>query len=335
MTPVPENQSLAVIVLAAGLGKRFRSATTPKVLHLAAGEPLIGHALRAATGLDGLDRVIVVVGHGKEAVTEAVRARYPGAVFVEQATPRGTGDAVAVCAEALADFGGEVLVVSGDSPLITTETLSALVETHRRSQAAVTALTALLDDPTGYGRIIREADGSLRIVEQADATPAEAQIREVSMCFWCFERASLFEALAQVTNDNAQGEYYLPDVVPILAAGGGRIATVMVEDVTEVLGVNDRRQLAEAARHLRARKLDQLMASGVTIEDPAVTYVDTTVQVAPDTTIRPLTFLEGTTRIGSNCDIGPSARLVDTTVEDGAEVSFAVVKSAQIGRAHV
>ena len=328
---VPPDSRLAAIVLAAGLGKRFRSASTPKVLHPAAGEPLIGHVLRAVSALPGLDRLIVVVGHGKEAVSAAVRARRPDAVFVEQAAPRGTGDAVNACREALEGFDGQVMVVSGDSPLITGGTLAAQLAEHRRAGAAVTALTAVLDDPTGYGRIVREADGSLRIVEEADATPAEKRITEVSMCFWCFERAPLFEALALVTADNAQGEYYLPDVVPLLARAGGRVATFPAPDPAETLGVNDRRQLAEATRHLRGRKVDALMAAGVTIEDPAVTYVDALVEVGPDTVLKPLTFLEGSTAVGEGCVIGPSARLIDTTVEAGAEVSFAVVRSAVIG----
>ena len=329
---VPPPQSLAAVVLAAGVGKRFRSPLTPKVLHPAAGEPLLGHVLRAVTALEGLDRVVVVVGHGRDQVVDAVLARWPDAVFAEQVNPRGTGDAVAACADALKDFGGQVLVVSGDSPLITPATLSALVAEHRRTKAAVSALTAVMDDPTGYGRIVRSGDGSLRIVEQADTTAEQAAIREVSLCFWCFEREALFAALARVTTDNAQGEYYLPDVVPIIAAAGGTVATFAVADPVETLGVNDRKQLAEAARHLRARKLDALMASGVTVEDPAVTYVDAGVEVGPDTVIRPLSFLEGTTKVGSGCIIGPSARLVDTEVEDGAEVSFAVLKAASVGQ---
>jgi len=329
---VPPPTSLAAVVLAAGFGKRFRSASTPKVLHPAAGEPLVGHVVRAVAGLEGLDRLIVVVGHGKSQVMEAVSSRWPEAIFVEQPEPRGTGDAVAVCAEALAGFDGQVVVVSGDSPLIRTRTLAALVEEHRKSEAAVTALTSIMDDPTGYGRIIRsEADGSLRIVEEADASPDEAAVREVSMCFWCFEREPLFRALAEVTTDNAQGEYYLPDVVPLMAAAGGRITTVMAPDPSEVLGVNDRKQLADATRLLRSRRLDELMASGVTIEDPAATYVDTGVEVGPDTVIRPLTFLEGATRVGAGCSIGPSARIVDSVVGDGADVSFAVLKSVHVG----
>jgi bifunctional UDP-N-acetylglucosamine pyrophosphorylase/glucosamine-1-phosphate N-acetyltransferase len=330
---VPPPDRLAVVVLAAGFGKRFRSASTPKVLHPAAGEPLIGHVLRAAAGLEGLDRLVVVVGHGRDRVVEVVRARRPDAAFAEQAVPRGTGDAVAAAGEALRDFGGQVLVLSGDSPLITSRTLAALVGKHRNSGATVTLLTALMEDPTGYGRVIRSSDGvqgGIRIVEEADASPEEAAVQEVSTGFWCFEREALFDALAKVTTDNAQGEYYLPDVVPLLAADGARVETLL-GDRSEILGVNDRKQLAEAARILRARKLDELMAAGVTIEDPAVTYVDTGVEVGPDTLIRPLTFLEGSTRIGSDCTVGPSARLVDSDIADGAEVSFAVLKSVEVG----
>src|SRR5947209_6361320 len=328
----PPNR-LAVVVLAAGFGKRFRSASTPKVLHPAAGEPLIGHVLRAAIGLEGLDRVVVVVGHGRDRVVEVVRARRPDAVFAEQPVPRGTGDAVAAARDALRDFDGQVLVLSGDSPLVTSRTLAALVNKHRSSGATVTLLTALVEDPTGYGRIIRAPDGvqgGIRIVEQADASPDEAAVQEISTGFWCFEREPLFDALAKVTTDNVQGEYYLPDVVPLLAADGARVETLL-GDRSEILGVNDRKQLAEAARILRARKLEELMAAGVTIEDPAMTYVDMGVEVGPDTLVRPLTFLEGSTRIGSDCVIGPSARIVDSNVDDGAEVSFAVLKSVEVG----
>src|SRR5438552_3232689 len=330
---MPPPNRLAVVVLAAGFGKRFRSASTPKVLHPAAGEPLIGHVLRAAIGLEGLERLVVVVGHGRDRVVEVVRARCPDAVFAEQPVPRGTGDAVAVAGDALRDFGGQVLVLSGDSPLITSRTLSALVGKHRSSGATVTLLTALMEDPTGYGRIIRSpsgVQGGIRIVEQADASPDEAAVREISTGFWCFEREPLFDALAKVTTDNAQGEYYLPDVVPLLAADGARVEPLL-GDRSELLRVTDRKRLAEAARILRARKLDELMSAGVTIEDPAVTYVDMGVEVGPDTLIRPLTFLEGSTRIGSDCTIGPSARLVDSGVDDGAEVSFAVLKSVEVG----
>lgn len=331
---MPPPKSLAVVVLAAGFGKRFRSASTPKVLHPAAGEPLIAHVLRAATGLGGLERLVVVVGHGKDRVMAAVRAQVPDAVFAEQPVPRGTGDAVAVAEEALRDFDGQVVILSGDSPLITSRTLTALVEKHTQAAATVTLLTAVMEDPTGYGRIIRASIGEqgqgLRIVEEADASPGQAAVREVSTGFWCFEREPLFRALANVTADNAQGEYYLPDVVPLLTAEGGRMETLL-GDRSEILGVNDRKQLAEAARILRARKLDALMAAGVTIEDPATTYVDAGVEIGPDTVVRPLTFLEGSTRIGQDCVIGPSTRILDSVIDDGADVSFAVLKSVELG----
>src|SRR2546421_6224883 len=317
---MPPPNRLAVVVLAAGFGKRFRSASTPKVLHPAAGEPLIGHVLRAAIGLEGLDRLVVVVGHGRDRVVEVVRARRPDAVFAEQPAPRGTGDAVAAAGDALQDFGGQVLVLSGDSPLITSRTLAALVDKHRSSGATVTLLTALMDDPTGYGRIIRSpvgVQGGIRIVEQADAAPHQAAVQEVSTGFWCFQREPLFDALAKVTSDNAQGEYYLPDVVPLLAADGARVETLL-GDRSAILGVNDRKQLAEATRVLRARKLDELMAAGVTIEDPAVTYVDMGVEVGPDTLIRPLTFPEGASNIGSNRPIGPPARRAGSGVAEAA-----------------
>ena len=332
MPAEPTPVALAAVVLAAGSGTRFRSATTPKVLHPAAGEPLVGHVLRAVTALEGVSRLLVVVGQRREQVQAAVAARAPHAEFVEQAVPRGTGDAVNAARTALVGFGGQVLVVSGDSPLITTRTLAALVAEHRKAGAAVTALTAIVDDPTGYGRIVRDpVTGALRIVEEPDTSPAEAALREVSMCFWCFEREALFDALDQVRNDNAQGEYYLPDVVPLIAAAGGGVATYLAADPVETLGVNDRRQLAAAAAVLRARKLDELMAAGVTVEDPAATYVDTTVTAGADTVLRPHTFLEGDTHIGTGCTIGPSSRLVDTQVDDGAEVTFSVVKQARIG----
>ena len=311
-------------MLAAGFGKRFRSASTPKVLHHAAGEPLIGHVLRAAVGLDGLDRLVVVVGHGKEQVSEVVRARRPDAVFAEQPVPRGTGDAVAVAEEALAGFDGQVVVLSGDSPLITSRTLAALVDKHRNSGATVTLLTARMDDPTGYGRIIRSPDG-IRIVEQADASPDEAAVREVSTGFWCFERQALFDALAKVTTDNVQGEYYLPDVVPLLAADGARVETLL-GDRSEILGVNDRKQLAEAARILRARKLDELMASGVTIEDPAATYVDVGVEVGPFSSLRPGTRLKASSKAGSFVE------MKSTTVGEGSKVPhLSYMGDAEIG----
>lgn len=322
--------AVTVVVLAAGLGKRFKS-TLPKVLHRAAGLPLIHFVMRAVEGLD-VERVIVVVGHGKDEVIEAVKPGRPSAIFVEQAEQLGTGDAVGRCKQALENFGGPILVLNGDCPLVETESLEDLVADHRKAGASVSLLTARMKDPAGYGRIVRDENGGFaRVVEESDAGVAERAIDEVSTGIWCFEPAPLFAALEKITPDNAQDEYYLPDAAWEIASKGGIINTVAAQNPKEAMGVNDRAQLVEASRELRARKIEKLMAAGVTIEDPAATYVDETVEIGPETIIRPHTYLEGNTRIGSNCIIGPSVQIVDSLVEDEVEIKFAVVAEAEVG----
>ncbi|HVE76841.1 MAG TPA: bifunctional UDP-N-acetylglucosamine diphosphorylase/glucosamine-1-phosphate N-acetyltransferase GlmU [Actinomycetota bacterium] len=322
------NAPIAAVVLAAGLGKRFASAT-PKVLHEASGRPLIHHVLAALSGVE-LARKIVVVGHERERVQSAVRAVAPEAIFVEQPEQLGTGHAVNVCSGVLEDFDGGVLVASGDMPMITQATLRALVEEWRKSEAQVALLTAKVSDPTGYGRVL-EKNGRLEIVEEADATVAEKLMDIVSTGFWVFDRRSLFDALAQVTTDNAQKEMYLPDAALVIQRSGGKIATVMSSDETEVMGANDRAQLAEVGRSMRQRKNLELMAAGVTIVDPASTYIEESVEVGPETVLRPMTFLDGATVIGSGCRIGPNVQIVDSIVKDEATVTFAVVKGSEVG----
>lgn len=323
---------LAVVVLAAGAGKRFRSPL-PKVLHRAAGLPLVQHVLRAVGGLDRIDRVLVVVGREASMVSETVKGVLPTAELVEQTELLGTGDAVKRCEQALQGFDGTVLVLSGDSPLITTSTLKRLIDAHQQSGAPVTLLTARVANPSGYGRIIRDREERcLEVVEQADATEQQAGIDEVSSGIWCFAREPLFEALGRIDNANAQGEFYLPKAAMLIAEKYGSIPTVLAGDPEEIEGVNDRLQLAFASRVLRRRKVEALAAEGVGIEDPSTTYIDAGVEVGPDTLIHPLTFIEGDSRIGSGCSIGPSTRVVDSVVEDGAEITFAVVKQAHIGR---
>lgn len=322
--------NLAVVVLAAGLGKRFKSQT-PKVLHRAAGRPLIHYVMRSVEGL-GAERVIVVVGHGKDEVVSTVSAEWPAVTFVEQPELLGTADAVRRCEGSLEGFTGTVLVTNGDTPLVRPPSLREFVDQHDETGAHASLMVALLDDPTGYGRIVRGDSGEFeRVVEEADVTPQQKSIREVSTGIWCFEPRALFEALSQVGAENAQGEYYLPDVAWVIASKGGIIRAVMATDRDEVGGVNDRVQLAEAARELRVRVLEKLMASGVTIEDPANAYIDEGVEVGPETVIRPNTYLEGATRIGSGCTIGPATRIVDSTVEDGTEITFSVVLQSRIG----
>jgi bifunctional UDP-N-acetylglucosamine pyrophosphorylase / glucosamine-1-phosphate N-acetyltransferase len=327
----PVLDPLAVVVLAAGAGKRFRSHV-PKVLHRAAGLPLVHHVLDAACSLDRVERVLLVVGNGAEQVSAYAGKHFPQTAFVHQTELLGTGDAVARCREALEGFTGTVLVLSGDSPLVTGDTLRRLAEAHRRSGSAATVLTAEVPEPTGYGRILRDAAGEVfDVVEERDASEEQRKVTEISSGIWCFKPAPLFDALSRIDNDNAQGEYYLPQAALVIARDGGGLGSVSTSDPAEIEGVNDRLQLAAAAKVLWRRKVAELAASGVTVEDPETTYVDVSASVQPHAVLRPLTFLEGNTRVGEGCLIGPSTRLVDSVVESGAEVTFAVVKESFIG----
>lgn len=322
---------LAAIVLAAGQGKRFRSPI-PKVLHRAAGHPLIHYVLNALKELEHLSRVVVVVGRDRNEVASAVLGIRPDAILVDQTELLGTGDAVRRCRTELEEHHGAVIVVPGDAPLIRGSTLQSLAKRHAKTQAAVTLLTAQLDDPTGYGRIIKDSSGALvGIVEEADLSPTEQGVDEVSSGIWCFEKVALFDALTKITNENAQGEYYLPDAALVIAGLGGDTYTMTAEDASEIMGVNDRAQLAAADRELRKRYMEVLAAAGVTIVDPNATYIDIGIEVGVDTTIHPMTFLEGSTRVGKGCSIGPSTRIIDSVVEDEANVTFSVVRGAHIG----
>jgi bifunctional UDP-N-acetylglucosamine pyrophosphorylase / glucosamine-1-phosphate N-acetyltransferase len=319
---------LSVVVLAAGEGKRFHSAT-PKALHLVAGRPLLGHVLAAAAGLRA-DSTVVVVGRGADEVRTAVAGFSLGPVaFAVQQELKGTGDALATAVPMLPG-DGEVLVLYGDTPLVTLATLEQLLATHRTLTADVTLLTCEADDPSGYGRVLRSPAGEVTgVVEQRDATPEQRALREVNAGFYVFSRPVL-DGLAQLRADNDQGEYYLPDLLPLVLARGGVVATCRGSEV-EARGVNDRAQLADAATVLRRRLLEPLMAAGVTVVDPATTYVDVDVEVGQDTVLEPLTFLEAGTRVGARCRIGPNTRLTSCTVEDEAVITQAVAVGAHVG----
>ena len=321
-------QGLTVVVLAAGEGKRFRSAV-PKPLHPVAGRPLLWHVLGAAAPLKA-DRTVVVVGNGADQVAEAVRDFDLGAVsFAAQASQRGTGDALAAAVGQLPD-AGDVLVLSGDTPLVSTALLERLLDTHRAARAAATLLTCNFEDPTGYGRVLRDDHGEVTgVVEERDATPAQRQLREASAGMYVFARPAL-DHLAELRPDNDQGEYYLPDLVPRILAAGGRVVTAEGPE-DDARGVNDRVELAAAAAVLRRRLLERLMLAGVTVTDPATTYVDADVEVGQDTVLAPMTFLEAGTRVGARCRLGPNVRLVGCTVGDDATVSQAVAVQAAIG----
>jgi bifunctional UDP-N-acetylglucosamine pyrophosphorylase/glucosamine-1-phosphate N-acetyltransferase len=320
---------LHLVVLAAGMGTRMKSRV-PKVLHRVAGLAMIEHVLRAAEPLEPTTRT-VVVGFEAEQVRRALAHR-PGILFAEQQPQLGTGHALLQVEPILADARGTLLLLSGDVPLIRTETLRRLVETHERAGAALTVLTALVDRPFGYGRIVRRHGQLVRIVEERDATAAERRIREINGGVYALDLGPLFEGLRRVGAHNLQGEYYLPDLVTVYRRRRLRIETVTADDPREVHGINSRAELAEVSRIVRQTKNEELMAAGVTIEDPATTYIDPDVTVGPDTVIHPGVYLEGRTQIGTACEIHSGVRIVDSIVEDRAVIhNFTIVVGSRVG----
>ena len=301
---------LVTVILAAGKGTRMKSKL-PKVLHKAGGKSMVQHVIDAAKAA-GSSRTAVITGFGSEAVRAAIGEQ---AECVEQKEQLGTGHAVLQAKPLLQDEKGTIMVLCGDTPLLTGDLLKKLYDAHVAARAKATVLTAIMPDATGYGRIVRAADGSVeKIVEHKDATEAEREICEVNSGIYCFDAQALFQSLAQVTNDNAQGEYYLPDVLWILKKQGEKIAAVAADNYEDTLGINSRLQLAGAEKILRRRKNEELMAAGVTIMDPDSTYIDADVKVGRDTVIYPQTWLEGNTVIGEECEIGPSVRFQNMQV---------------------
>jgi bifunctional UDP-N-acetylglucosamine pyrophosphorylase/glucosamine-1-phosphate N-acetyltransferase len=327
---------VSAVVLAAGEGTRMRS-TTPKVLHPLCGRPMLLHVLDALELLP-LERIVVVVGHAAEHVTKTLQEQVTGTVpveFVEQHKQRGTGDAASVALTAFADdldLEDDLIIVMGDAPLLRAETLAMLATEHRHADAAASLLTARVADPTGYGRIVRDAQGRVdRIVEQGDADPDELEIDEINPSIYCFRRGFLAPALRRLSPENAQGEYYLTDVVEVLRQAGHLVLGIEADDPTEAVGVNDRAQLAEAEAVLRSRINLGWMRAGVGMTDPSRTYLDTTVVLAPDVQLLPGTILEGRTVVGAGSVVGPETHLVDTIVGEGAVVRQTVAREAEIG----
>ncbi len=299
----------------------------PKVLHKAGGKAMLQHVIDAAQAA-GAKRNIVVVGFGGAVVQEAVGTQ---AEVVVQKEQLGTGHAVLQAAPLLREEHGTVMVLCGDTPLLTGELLKKLYDAHREAGAKATVLTAVMPDATGYGRIIRTATGTVeKIVEHKDASDAERRVQEVNSGIYCFEKDDLFAALAQVTCDNAQGEYYLPDVLSILRQKGEKIWAVAADDYESTLGINSRVQLAGAEKILRRRKNIELMESGVTIMDPDSTFIDADVTVGRDTVIYPFTWLEGDTHVGENCTLGPSSRFSDAIIGSGVTAQFVYAHSCEM-----
>lgn len=352
--------ALTVVILAAGEGKRMRSRQ-PKVLHRLCGRPLLGYPLRIARALS--DRIVVVAPTNSEGIATLAG---PDVTTVVQRERLGTGHAVLQAQEACGD--GAILVLPGDMPLLRVETIERLVQHHTTTGAAATLLTAIVDAPSGYGRVLRQRGRVTRIVEERDATDDQRKVNEIGTSVYCFDARRLWPALAQVRPDNDQGEYYLTDIIGVLSRSGARIEAVAVPEAADAMGVNDRRQLAAAATIQRQRILDALMESGVTILDPASTYIEDTVTIGPDTVIYPQVVIEGATEIGGECIVGagchvdgcrlgdrvrlkPYCVLTDSVIEDEAELgpfchlrpkahigarakigNFVEVKKSRIGR---
>ncbi len=313
------------LILAAGEGTRMKS-DLPKVAHRVLGVPMVSYVVEAAHAA-GCGRVVVVTGHR----AEAVEALLEGVECVRQDRQLGTGHAV-MCARDALERTGSLLVLSGDSPLIRPETISALVAAREGSGAAVAVLTARMDEPAGYGRIVRDADGGVAgIVEQKDCTPEQCAIDEVNTGTYCFDAAALFEHLDRLDIDNAQGEYYLTDMIALFEEEGLGVAALTVDDPLETLGVNSRVQLAEANKAMQERINTAHMLAGVTMVDPALVWIGPHVEIGRDTEVLPMTFLMGRTRVGARVTLGPDTRVTDSVVEDGATVDSSVVVGATVG----
>ncbi|WP_078912696.1 bifunctional UDP-N-acetylglucosamine diphosphorylase/glucosamine-1-phosphate N-acetyltransferase GlmU [Streptomyces sp. NRRL S-646] len=323
----------AVVVLAAGEGTRMKSAT-PKVLHELCGRSLVGHVLAAARELEP-ENLVVVVGHAREKVTAHLAETDPAVRTTVQAEQNGTGHAVRIALDELGgSVDGTVVVVCGDTPLLTGETLRQLAATHAADSNAVTVLTAEVPDATGYGRIVRdEATGAVtEIVEHKDATETQRAIREINSGVFAFDGLLLADALKKVRTDNSQGEEYLTDVLGILREAGHRVGASVAGDYREIAGINNRVQLSEARRILNDRLLTSAMLAGVTVIDPATTWVDVTVTFEQDAVVHPGTQLHGSTHIGEGAEVGPNTRLTDTRVDAGARVDNTVADGAHVGQ---
>jgi len=320
--------SLYVVILAAGKGTRMKSAR-PKVLHCASGLPLIEHVFRAADSLSPATTV-VVVGHMADAVKHALGKRL-GLRFALQEPQLGPGHAVLQAEPHLAGARGTLVMLSGDVPLLQAGTLRALVATHEQRRAAATVLTARVDRPNGYGRIVRKNGAIAAIVEEKDATAAERAIDEINSGIYAFDVAPLFDALRAIGSANAQGEYYLPDLVRVYRARGLAVETISLDDPREILGVNSRKELAEVTAILNTRRVDELMAAGVTIVDPASAWIGPDVEIGADTILHPGVYLEGRTRIGGGCEIHSGVRIVDSTIDDRVVINnFCVILESHV-----
>lgn len=319
--------NIFAIVLAAGQGTRMKSKLY-KVLHPVCGKPMVQHVVDHIETLD-VERIVTVVGHGAEMVKEQLGEQ---SEYVLQAEQLGTAHAVQQAESILGALEGTTLVVCGDTPLIRPETMKALFDYHTSQNAKATILTAVAEDPTGYGRILRDTEGNVaQIVEQKDATEEQRKVNEINTGTYCFDNKALFETLKLVKNDNAQGEYYLPDVIEILQKQGDLVAAYVTENFEETLGVNDRFALSQAEEIMRARINERHMRNGVTIINPSTTHISADAVIGSDTVIQPGCIIEGKSVIGEDCIIGPNSHIVDSEIGNATKVHSSVVLQSKVG----
>ena len=319
--------NIFAVVLAAGQGTRMKSKLY-KVLHPVCGKSMVEHVIDNINTLNA-DRIVTVVGHGADMVKEKLGSKSEYALQAEQL---GTGHAVQQAEQLLGNLEGTTLVVCGDTPLIRPETMQALFEHHKASNAKATILTAIAENPTGYGRVIRDENGQVaQNVEQKDANEEQKLVKEINTGTYCFDNKALFESLKLVTNNNAQGEYYLPDVIEILVKQGEIVSAYVTDDFNETLGVNDRFALSQAESFMRARINERHMRNGVTIINPESTHISSEAVIGSDTIIQPGTVIEGATVIGEDCIIGPNSHLVNATVGNRTTIHSSVILDSKVG----
>jgi bifunctional UDP-N-acetylglucosamine pyrophosphorylase/glucosamine-1-phosphate N-acetyltransferase len=317
-----------IVILAAGQGTRMKSQL-PKVLHKIAGQPMIEHVIRTAATINPATTT-VVVGHKANAVREHFEGR-SNIGFALQEPQLGTAHALQQVEPQLTGRSGTLILLSGDVPLLTSRTLQNLAQGHRGARAAATVVTATVDRPFGYGRIVRSKGNIVRIVEERDASPAQRQIKEINSGIYAFDLAPLFDALRGISSKNAQGEYYLTDLVAVYRRRKLAVDTLLIDDPREIRGINSRSELAEVSRTVTQKKNEELMAAGVTLIDPATTYIDLDAEIMPDTVIHPGAIIEGRTRIGAGCEIQGYVRITDSEIGDRATInSFCVISGSKV-----
>lgn len=325
------NKDIKAVILAAGKGTRMKS-NTPKVLHQIFGKPLLGYVLDNVKNIT--NEAFVIVGHHAEEVTEFVEKNYSAAKTVLQSPQLGTGHAVSMVCPSLDNFDGQVIILCGDTPLITEKTLTEFIEYHNSNNSDLTVMSTIFENPTNYGRIIRENNNSLKcIVEEKDATPEQKAVKEVNAGIYCLNWSKIKPAFSQLTSNNAQGEYYLTDIIAWGKKNSLNVNAYILENSDEIYGINSRLNLAEATRIMNERKLHNLMVEGVTIVDPSSTWISEDTEIRADTIIYPSTYIEGKNKIGKNCKIGPCAHLRgNVEIDDNCKIgNFVEVKKAKIG----